>query len=117
VEAERASDEPQEPLCPVGAPDVGESELDSDGQVEGPEGFVANERVLGVVGREVVRRELEGGRRRVELDVDPPAGCGPGETENGVNIWVAVDHALLDPGGATLAAYVVVLKVEEDRPE
>jgi len=65
----------------------------------------------------MIGRELEGGRRRIELDVDPPVGCGPGEAEDGVDIWVTVDHALLDPGGATLAAYIVVLELEEDRPD
>ena len=54
--------EPEKTLCPVGSPDVSESERHSGWQIQGPEGSIVKEGALGIVRCHSESGVLDGGR-------------------------------------------------------
>jgi len=85
-------EEPEEPLGPVGAADVGAAGRERGGQVQRPEGAPLEEAAARVEGAHAEVRALEGRRGLVEGDVHFSALRCFGEAEEGVEVGLAVDE-------------------------
>jgi len=85
-------EEPEEPLGPEGAPDVGEAGRERGGQVQRPEGAPLEQGAARAEGAHAEVRALEGRRGLVEGDVHCSALRCFGEAGEGVEVGLAVDE-------------------------